>query len=158
MVHVITGTIDACKTTKLVALYNERGEGDGYVMIKRMIGRLVRGYDAHRLSTGEEWPLVWRDGYEPENFVIACSIGPYLFSAPALAAVENGLRAMIAGHVAPLWLDEIGELELNGRGFDAVMKAMVASGAELYVVVRDDLVERVLARYGIDEYETIESI
>ncbi len=158
MVHVVTGTVDACKTTKLVTLYNERGEGDGFAMIKRMLGRLVRGYDARQLSTGEEWPLVCREGYEPDEFAIACSIGPYLFSAPILATVEAKLRAMIAAGVHPLWLDEIGELELSGLGFDAVMQEMVAAGGELYVVVRDDLVERVMKKYGIREYETIESI
>ncbi len=158
MVHVITGTIDACKTTKLVTLFGERNEGDGFAMIKRMLGRLVRGYDARQLSSGEEWPLVCREGYEPDDFDVACSIGPYLFSAPVLAAIEAKLRTMIAAGISPLWLDEIGELELNGRGFDAVMQEMVAAGVELYVVVRDDLVARVLAKYGITDYETIDSI
>jgi nucleoside-triphosphatase THEP1 len=158
MVTIVTGGLDSCKTTKLTSLYAETRQGDGFAMIKRLAGRHVRGYDARRLSSGVELPLVYREGFEPQGLEFAWRIGPYLFAAPAFARVECELRALIEQRVAPIYIDEIGELELRGGGFDAVMRELVASGLDLAIVVRDEFVARVVAKYGIGDYRLVDSI
>jgi nucleoside-triphosphatase THEP1 len=158
LVTIVTGGIDSCKTTKLTSLYAESGRGDGFAMIKRMAGRHVRGYDARRLATGVETPLVYRSGFEPDGLEVACAIGPYLFAEAPFRAVKEELRAMITNGVAPIYFDEIGELELAGSGFDDVLKELVASGLDLVVVVRDEFVSRVVARYGLSEVRLVDSI
>ncbi|OHE41175.1 MAG: hypothetical protein A2Y16_03915 [Tenericutes bacterium GWF2_57_13] len=158
MITIVTGGIDSCKTTKLTSLYAESGQGDGFAMIKRMAGRHVRGYDARRLATGAETPLVYRSGFEPENLEVACSIGPYLFAAAPFQAVKEQLRAMIADRVAPIYFDEIGELELSGSGFDDVMQELVASRLDLVVVIREEFVSRAIDRYGLQGCRLVESI
>jgi len=158
MVTIVTGGIDSCKTTKLTSLFAEAGKGDGFAMIKRLAGRHVRGYDARRLSTGRETPLVYREGFAPDDLEVACAIGPYLFAAKAFSDVVAVLRELIARRVSPLYFDEIGELELGGGGFDAVMKDMAASGLDLVLVVRDEFVPRVIARYGLSDVVLVDSI
>ncbi len=158
MITIVTGGIDSCKTTKLTSLYAESGRGDGFAMIKRMAGRHVRGYDARRLATGVETPLVYRSGFSPEGLEVACAIGPYLFADAPFRAVKEQLRAMIADRVSPIFFDEIGELELAGSGFDDVVKELVASGLDLFVVVRDEFVSRVISRYGMSGCHLVESI
>jgi len=158
LITIVTGGIDSCKTTKLTSLYAESGRGDGFAMIKRMAGRHVRGYDARRLATGVETPLVYRSGFEPDDLEVACSIGPYLFADAPFRAVKEQLRAMIAARVAPIYFDEIGELELKGSGFDDVLQELVSSRLDLVVVVRDEFVSRVIARYGLSDCRLVESI
>lgn len=158
MITIVTGGIDSCKTTKLTSLYAESGRGDGFAMIKRMAGRHVRGYDARRLATGVETPLVYRSGFEPDDLEVACSIGPYLFADAPFRVVKEQLRAMVSAGVAPIYFDEIGELELKGSGFDDVLKELVSSRLDLVVVVRDEFVSRVISRYGLSGCHLVDSI
>ena len=158
MVTIVTGGIDSCKTTKLASLYAESGAGDGFAMIKRLAGRHVRGYDARRLSTGVDLPLVYRGGFEPEGLRIACRIGPYLFAEAAYRHVSDELLRMVRDRVSPIYFDEIGELELEGSGFDPAMRAMAASGLDLVLVVRDEFVARVVERYELRDVTLVDSI
>lgn len=158
MVTIVTGGIDSCKTTKLTSLFAESGRGDGFAMIKRLAGRHVRGYDARRLSTGVEIPLVHRRGFEPEDLRVACEIGPYLFAKDAFDRVARELAEMVAARISPIYFDEIGELELSGSGFDASIAALAASGLDLVLVVRDEFVDRAIARYAFTRVTVVESI
>ncbi|MFA5006763.1 MAG: nucleoside-triphosphatase [Candidatus Izemoplasmatales bacterium] len=158
MVTIVTGGIDSCKTTKLTSLFAESGKGDGFAMIKRLAGRHVRGYDARRLSTGVEIPLVHRRGFEPEGLAVACEIGPYLFARESYDRVVRELTEMVAARTSPIYFDEIGELELSGSGFDDAIAALAASGLDLVLVVRDEFVERAIARYGFRNATVVDSI
>ncbi|MFW5914027.1 MAG: nucleoside-triphosphatase [Bacillota bacterium] len=146
MVVIVTGTINSGKTTRMKAIHEKLG-GDGFVMEKTMDKDTVKSYHALRLSSGERRLLVLREGYEEEGFIEATRIGPYRFSASALQWVENTMKALMERHVAPLFLDEVGALELRGEAFDATLKAMADYEGTLYLSVREDLIKDIIRRY-----------
>jgi nucleoside-triphosphatase THEP1 len=58
--------------------------------------------------------------------------------------------------VTPLYLDEIGPLELEGKGFSHILRDCLASQAELFLVVRTGCLKDVLKAFGIREYELMQ--
>ncbi len=149
MVHIVTGKIDSGKTSRLERIHAEKG-GDGFIALKDMEAGRVRGYFAKRLSTGKTFPLSVHNENALVAFSVAFSIGPYRFSADAVQRIDAVMRSLLEEGVEPLYLDEVGPLELKGEGFDGLVKAMAASGREVYLTVRDSLVERVIRHYGLE--------
>ena len=147
MVGIVTGNINSGKTTRMKALY-ERYGGDGFVMEKTMDGQWVRSYHALRLSTGEMRLLVLREGYDDPAFTEATRIGPYRFDADTLEWIRSTMHGLIEANVNPLYLDEVGKLELRGEGFDAILRELADKALPLYISVREDLIRNVIKRYG----------
>lgn len=146
MVSIVTGTINSGKTTRMKALHDRLG-GDGFVMEKTMDDDTVRSYHAHRLATGERRLLVLREGYDDPDFTEETRIGPYRFDANTLEWVEHTMRDLIRSGLRPLYLDEIGKLELRGEGFDAILDDLAKMDVPLYISVREDLISDVIRRY-----------
>ena len=156
MIHIVTGKIDSGKSTTIADLYQRNQAGDGFVSIKRMHYHKVHGYDIMRLSTLETRLLVVRDEFKHRDYQIACKIGPYLFLQDALAYVETTIRSLIADGVTPIYLDEIGQLELYDQCFHKVFAELVDSGVECYITVRHDLVPDIIDKYKLMDYDIIE--
>jgi len=116
---------------------------------------LVYGYNLQRLSTGEEIPFVIRDIYLDENSKIIYQLGPYLFYESAFIYLDKIIDEFIKNKISPVYLDEIGVLELNGQGFDQVINRLIEAGIDLCLVVRNDLLDQVCERYGFKEVEII---
>ena len=157
MVTFVTGKMNSGKTTKLYELYQETLEGDGFLAIKHMIDSTVAEYDAKRLSADEMFPYVVRDVYDDGSKPILCQIGPYRLYEDAVRKMEKELRRLIDYSIQPIYLDEIGVLELEGKCFATVLQEMVDSKLDLVLTVRRDLLERVVERFHIKEYTIVET-
>lgn len=152
MVYLVTGRIHSGKTTKMIELYQNHSEGDGFVALKTMVGNQVEKYDIMRLKTREIWPLAVSEKRIKPDFPVAFHIGPYHFRRDTMERIEVELREMIHQRIQPLFLDEIGELELTGSGYALILHEMIESGLTVYVSVREDLAERIITRFGIGEH------
>ncbi|HOP57456.1 MAG TPA: nucleoside-triphosphatase [Bacillota bacterium] len=155
MVSIVTGKINSGKTGRMISIYEKTHKGDGFVSLKNMDGNTVLGYDAMQLSTGEKFPLVSRKGRNSVKFRQACRIGPYFFSQDAIDMIGEKIGEMIKNNVSPLYLDEIGPLEIEGKVFDNTLKAMISSGLDICITVRTGLLEKVIERYDIGEYRIV---
>lgn len=155
MVYIITGSINSGKTTRLLELYEQHENADGFVAVKNMMNHRVLGYDMLRLSTKEKKSFIVREDMVNDSFEVLCSIGPYFFSTQTKEWVEHSLMHMVTHRIGPIFLDEIGPLELEGQCFDNIMSELAASGCDLYITVRQSALEEVLERYSIKEYECI---
>ena len=138
-----------------MALYESMGAGDGFALIKKMHGDSVHSYIARQLSSGEERLLILRDSCLPEDFDEACRIGPYCFSASVLKWIEEQIRLAIAKGVTPIYLDEVGKLEMMNKGYDALFREVLEKERDIYVTIREDLIEAVVAHYHISSYTII---
>lgn len=150
MVHIITGSINSGKTTILTELYENIKEADGFVSIKNMTGNIVLSYDICRLATKEKRLFILRDSLLTGGFNVSCKIGPYCVSKEVLDWVEDSIRHMISSGIKAIFLDEIGLLELEGKCFDKILKEILISNCDLYITVREGLLEHVIERYNID--------
>lgn len=152
MINIVTGKINSGKTSKLAAIYQFNNEGDGFVAVKVMEDNVITGYRAMRLSTMEERQFIVRDSVAPKDFDTICRIGPYLVSKAGLDWIERETEAMIHVKMSPIYLDEIGLLELEGKCLDRIFQALLSTDLELYISVRNELVDRVLEKYHITDY------
>ena len=152
MLNIVTGRINSRKTTKITELYKFLNIGDGFVSLKNMNEDIVHSYDILRLSTNEKRRLVIRDIYSDSDFVKCCQIGPYMFSKSAVEYIEKTFRELIANKVSPLFLDEIGLLELENLCFHNIFIELLESNLDVYVTIRKDLLEKIIEKYKIKEY------
>jgi len=155
VIHFITGKINSLKTTRLIGLYHAKQKGDGFVMIKEMVDNKVKNYQLMHLSTNEKNLLVVREEDKADDFIVDCQIGPYLFDKNVLSKAKAIIDQLIKDNVSPLYLDEVGILELQGQGFFSIMEQIVSSKLDAYIVVRSDLVLKVVEKFHIKEYEII---
>lgn len=155
MVKIVTGKINSYKTTRLQAYYNEHLMGDGFVAIKTMDGSLVHHYDLVKLSTNESVPYIVRDLYLDKSLSVKYQIGPYCMLESACSWVENQIQLMIDNKVSPIYLDEIGLLELKGLGFAGILEKLLKLNIDLCLVVRQDLLESVIKYFQIKKFEII---
>ncbi len=156
MINIVTGRINSSKTTKIKAIYDALRQGDGFIAIKKMNGHLVHSYDALHLATNEKKMLVIRDIYRDAKFVQCCQIGPYLFNKETVEMIEKTFQQLIEQKVSPLFLDEIGILELDNQCFHNLFIKLLEANVEVYVTVRKDLLKAVLKKYNIIEYKLID--
>lgn len=152
MVHIVTGRMNSGKTTSLLATYLEMQRGEGFVSLKTMLDGKVHHFDLMDLSSGKERRLcLHRDVYQKE-FKTPLVHGPYVFDQEVFDMVYQAFQNWISQGETIFFLDEVGILELFGRGFDSTFKLLVSSPAELYVTIREDLWEEVVNKYQMKQY------
>lgn len=149
MVTIITGKINSGKSCTILKHYKENNVGDGYISVKRMHYDQVHGYDLLKLSDSSTKQFVMREEYVNENEKICCKIGPYVFLDETLKDVEVSIKEMIKNKVTPIYLDEIGQLELYDKCFNDILIEVLKSKTDLIITVREDLIPKILKKYNI---------
>lgn len=156
MIHIVTGRINSGKSTTICDIYNKNKVGDGFVSVKRMHYDKVHGYDIVRLSTRDTKLLVVRDEYKTKDYDIACQIGPYQFLTSTLSYINTEITSMLEQGIEPIYLDEIGQLELNNQCFHSIFETIVQAKVNCYITVRTQLVQDVISKYQLHDYDIIE--
>lgn len=154
MIQIVTGDINSGKTTKMYELYNKYG-GDGFISIKRMNILTVHSYELLHLSKGQSVVLALKENHNETTQKIACQIGPYQFFESSIELVKNTMEYLIKEGVSPLYLDEIGPLELMGKCFYDVFQMMIASGLDLVISVRKNSLKEVIDKFNLKDVEVI---
>lgn len=157
MITLISGPIDSGKTSALAKHFAEHTHGDGFMAQKIYRGTHVYGYEAVRLSNQEILPWLIRDEFYLHEFEIESRIGPFVANMESLKTMEVAYETMLRQGIQPIYFDEIGEWELSGQGFDAIFRKMLTSRCDLIVVVREELLPRVISHYGLQDYAIIGS-
>ena len=155
MLNIVTGKINSGKTTRMIELYKCHPSGDGFVSSKNMRGNMVHSYDILHLKTNEKRLFVIHQEFVKEMPKIACQIGPYLFLQETLDFIYDAYRNMIKQGVAPLFIDEIGMLELHDQAFHDIFKELLESNSDIYAVIREDLIDDIIQKYSIKNYKMI---
>jgi nucleoside-triphosphatase THEP1 len=142
VIVVYTGPIRSGKTTALRARFEGDASADG-LLAPDVDGRR----HVLRLATGETRPL------EADAPADPVTVGRFTFDGAVVAWARSGLLAASAAAPATVVVDEVGPLELDGRGLEPAVTAAVRLGVEgetrVVLVVRDVLLDRVLAHYGL---------
>jgi nucleoside-triphosphatase THEP1 len=152
---IYTGKINEGKTTALKNHYEKNRLGDGFISVKKMIHDRVHSYISIRLSTNEEKVILVHEQFFSRDFLVAGKIGPYIINLLTLQSIEKSIKKMIANQEEPIYLDEIGVLELKGYGYDYIFKKMVSSKLSFIISVREDLVDEVISKYQLKDVEII---
>ncbi|MBN2540865.1 MAG: hypothetical protein JXB08_05000 [Bacilli bacterium] len=158
MVNIVTGKMNSGKTTRMLELYQRQPIGNGILSKKYMIGSDVFGFNAYVLKEEIEFPFMIHERQLEgltESMSFSERIGPYLIIEEAQREVDRYYQLWISECTTPLYFDEVGKLELENQGFDFHIRAAIKSGLDLYLSVREDLVEPILNHYQIQDYQII---
>jgi nucleoside-triphosphatase THEP1 len=136
---ILTGPVHAGKTSFLRNyLQDTQKQGlrvNGILSVAAFRGQDRIGYDAHDLRSGESYPLL-RTSPEPGWLRVGpFGMIPEGFDKAAAAVIDTARSDLTV-------IDEMGPLELAGRGFWSVFLGLEKKKQPALVVVRSDLVTR----------------
>jgi nucleoside-triphosphatase THEP1 len=156
MINIITGKINSYKTTKIKKIFDDQKKGDGFISIKTMKDNNVLYYEFERLQTKRKQIGIIHTLHYPNHFTHYEQLGPYVFDLDYLQEIKQVIDELIAQKIEPIFLDEIGLLEVNKLYFYPILKKIVESELDAYITVRDSLVEPMIDLLGIQNYTIIE--
>ncbi len=145
---VITGGRGAGKSTlaaAMAAALERRGLKPAGIVALGLWDKDERaGFDLADLFSGSRTPLARRG---PGGAVRA---GPFRFEAAGLAAGAAAFAPEKVSAAGAVFIDELGPLELEGGGWAAQLGGLLGTdGPPLVLVVREELLEKVLARWRL---------
>ncbi|MBW7571511.1 nucleoside-triphosphatase [Caproiciproducens faecalis] len=149
MMTVITGDINSGKTTVLINHYKINRQGDGFALPKFSIPGRAAGQKIMRLSTGEKKILSYSNGFEILNPSEAFRYKNYHFTKNGIAFANKIAADIINNNTNPVYLDEIGPVELMKSGFYYIVLAMLDHKKDMFLVVRSTCLEDVLNLFHI---------
>ncbi|MBN2431828.1 MAG: hypothetical protein JXQ27_10145 [Acidobacteria bacterium] len=155
MIHLVTGSIDSGKTTCLRSIFLILQQGDGFLSPKVMAGETVVGYDLERLRDGARCPFIRRRPALPPGWDEVWRRGPFSFSRAGQQFAESIITELLRRRVEPVFVDEIGPLELEGKGFCPLVRQLVESGLTAYMAVRSECLADVITFFAIGEHRLI---
>lgn len=129
-----------------------KGEADGFACIKYSnVENDIRGYKLIRLSTQEE-----------NDFIIEKSISEiadedffeferFRFSKKALSLAEGIISDAIQNpSIVSIFLDEVGMLELQDRGYCKIFTKMIESQKNLFICINQKHIKAVMEKFGFN--------
>jgi nucleoside-triphosphatase len=148
-IYIVSAPVHSGKTTSLLRWIENRNDVSG--ILTPVISRKRYFMDA---MSRETFPMEASPG--EEEF----TVGKYIFSRTAFDRAEKILENSIHQNKEWLIVDEIGPLELTGKGFDKVLRSILSShnrdnpktSMKLLLVVREHLLDVVIKFYGISRY------
>ena len=156
MLYIIQGKINQGKTQEILSIYNQDKQGDGFVSKKIFINQTdFIGYEIVRLSTGEKMPLAYKSQHVPSHWEKIDQCGPFSFSKAAFMFAEHIIDDIIDRHIDPVYIDEIGPLELDGSGFSTILEKILNSQRNVYITVRNHCVKDVINKFNIRDHRII---
>lgn len=139
-------------------IYRRFNRGDGFLSKKIFVssgsGRVFTGYELVRLSSNEKVSLAIKTEYMSGDFDEIYCRGPFHFSRKAFEWAEKVIDEILKKEITPIFIDEIGPLELQDQGFCDVLKKVLNDGKyskDIYIVVRSRCVREVMEKFGIGD-------
>ena len=155
MINIITGEVNQGKTSKLLNIYSKIKCGDGFFNRKVYINGHYAGQDIVRLSTSEAKALSFKEGYIPSDWDEAYRYSTYSFCKTGFLFAEDIVSDIIKNNINPIFIDEIGPLELQEKGFYNIFKLCLQIQGNLYVVIRRNLLNEIINKFEINKYMLI---
>lgn len=139
---IVTGKIRTGKTTRLMKWVNQQKNIDG-ILQPVVVGKRF----LYHISSKT---LVQLETDKKENNI---SIGNYNFSSQAFNWAKEKLKYAVSKNLDYLIIDEIGPLELNGKGIEPTFTDIISHrndfSAKIVCVVREEIFGKFLSHYNI---------
>lgn len=156
MITIISGDIRSGKTTNLIKAYSSNNNGDGFVSEKLYENNEFIGYTIRRLSEDHKRPWMIHDKFYKKETDFDGMFGPYHFNSKTMEQIEIEVSEMIKNKVSPIYIDEIGRLEIVGGGFCNILKLLLENNVDVYLAIRSEFVFSVCRHFKINEFKVID--
>lgn len=145
-VYIVTGKIGSGKTTLIQKLirkfHDENIPLSGIYSARILENEITTGYDTVNISTGERFSFLRVQGEENQQ-----RIGKFYIDAKG---VQKGNAVLMNSTSELIIIDEIGKLELEGKGWvNAVEQLVTGSKAHLILSVREEFVKEICEKFSI---------
>jgi len=157
MVYLITGKLNSGKTTKTIELFSQYPKGEGFVSVKTMNGLEVVKFDLVKLSTSEKRVLAYKTPYYQNQYLSTTRLGEYYFQDETFLWAESEIDLAMSTKKEPIFIDEVGLLELNGQGFYSIIQKLIQADYWCYIAIRDTYLPRFVELFQIKAYKIIAS-
>ena len=154
MINIITGKVNSGKSSKLIEIYKTLGKGDGFFNRKIFRNGCCIGQEIVQISSSESRTWSLKDTVQ-DYLNQDCSNETYSFSEEGLKFAEKITNLLLMSETDIIYIDEIGPLELQEKGFHNLFRRCIESKKELYVVIREECLKAVLGKYNITDYKII---
>jgi|WetSurSiteA1Bulk_404760.scaffolds.fasta_scaffold08228_3 nucleoside-triphosphatase THEP1 len=153
-VFIITGSVGEGKTTfakNLIEFFRKNNISTGGIISERvMTDSLTTGYDLVNIETGEK-KIFLRQNEECGSE----RIGRFTICPEGLAMGKAVLHSLIPKEKRIIIIDEVGLLELNGKGWsECISKLMQGHGNSILLSVRDKFVNEVKIKFDLGDVIT----
>lgn len=155
MINIVCGEINSGKTAKIESIYAKEKNGDGFITRKIFRDSLFIGYEIVRLSSGESKIQSLKNELFPPGELPACARGPYTFFKEGFSFADAIVDDIIRKGISPVFIDEIGPIELQGKGHCSCFKKVLQTDCVIYFAVRDWCLEQAVRSFSIKEYNLI---
>jgi len=153
-VNIITGRKQAGKTTfllkKIVELRNNGNKICGIIARGTFSNNTRHRFYVHNVETKEEQLLMSSDA-----IINADKIGRFFIRKEAFNWGTDILKESIKSDCKIIVLDEIGRFELKEKGWANILSELIDSNKQLYLVIRKEWVNEIIAKYNITDYKII---
>jgi len=144
MIKIITGKRDSGKTSYLRYLVRDSRFLNGFLEYKKYDEKdEFIGYDLYDLETKEAFEFITtdlsREGIKLDYFVVLEE------------GIKKGKEIILKGIEKDkiLVIDEIGQLEMDGKVFHEALLKALKSGIEIYITVREELLNDFIEKYDL---------
>lgn len=149
MIYIIAGGINSGKTSKIKEIYFEQG-GDGIVSEKVFHNNVFIGYELLHLLFFARSPLAVISEKMPKDISNTFTFGDFTFFNETFEFAERVINRVLHEKREPIYIDEIGLLELEGRGFSMIFNDIILSNRKVYFTVRDKYLNEVINTFNIN--------
>ena len=155
MITIICGEINQGKTSKIKSVYLEEKEGDGFLTEKIFIDSVFCGYEIRRLTTGESHIQSLKSGLFPANESPVYTRGAFSFFKDGFSYADYIIDEIIVKGINPVFIDEIGPLELQGKGHCSSFRKILNTDRTIYFSARNFYVEKIISYFSLENYSLI---
>ena len=156
MITIVTGKKGSGKTTFIEQWYDKERIGVGCITKKAYDSDKWIGYDLMLLPSMKSIPFnrlkINKDTLSDTDLVF---FNQFVYSEKAFNEAKQWLLEGITSGKTPIWIDEIGNQELEEKGFSSVLREALANGIELRIVFRYHRFFDLLKHYQITDYKQI---
>lgn len=146
MIHILTGPVHSGKTTLLQKVTSQLKRQNisvaGFLSLYAEDGEKFIGYDLYDLRKEIRTPFIRKNGEKHWQ-----RVGPYFFIPESLDLAQDIIRQSTDAEMCAI--DEVGPLELEGKGLWPAIKEVLASSNPDYIfIVRETMIADLLKTLG----------
>jgi nucleoside-triphosphatase THEP1 len=149
MITIITGAVNSGKTTQLLKFYSENRQGEGFALPKYYVNGNYAGQKIVRLSSGESTIFSLTKSYIPPHWHEDFHYENYSFSAEGMLLANHITDDIIMNNLNPVFIDEVGPLEIQKKGFYFITRKMISYQKDLFLTVRSACIQDIISLFNI---------
>lgn len=154
MITIISGKDHNKKMKELLNQYQE-SKGDGFLLEKVMDEGNIMCYDMLELSTGNHYRLAYHEKYMPVDWSHTLILGAFYFDENVFNFITEKVQQYVREEVTPIYLDEIGFLELMDKGFSDILHALIDYKIDCIIGIKHGLIKNVVKKFQIETYDIL---